>query len=597
MMPNQLIGSRYLVKRTLGEGGMANVYLAHDLILDRDVSVKTLRFEMSNDKQTINRFRREVIAATELIHPNIVTIYDFDDDAKEGLHYLVMEYIDGMDLKTYIKKYFPLPLKEVVKILNQVLSAVSMAHKSGIIHRDLKPQNILIDRQGNAKISDFGIAITNSEVAMTQTNTILGSVHYLSPEQARGGMATDKSDVYSLGIILYELLVGKVPFNGENAVTIALKHSQEKIPFVTDYNKDIPQSLENIVLKATAKNPNIRYNSVDDMLFDLKTSLDLNRINEKRFDPTIVENDDITKVIPIDEIKNVKNDFKIKEDKNVKNKPQNSKKKNRLGWFLLLLIILSSIGLFFGFNYYQQVTLPSLKNKSQSAAVSLIQESGLKVGSITRNSSQNVVEGRVLNSNPDTNKKIKRGSTVNLVISSGKKLVKFGDYTGQIYQDVYKELSQKGYNVVQKRQYSKDIPMGEIISQNLGVDTKVDPETTDVIFDVSSGPKKFDVPDFKGQNITNFYNWANQNGIKILQPNMINSDDISVGNIVDQTIEPGKKASDGDAMQVTVSNGPKEEIIIEDGNENNSDDSKDKGSNDDQTSNKNSSSENESSVK
>src|SRR5699024_8392329 len=239
MLKGQLIGDRYLIERTIGGGGMANVYLAKDTILERDVAIKVLRLEYANDDEFITRFDREAQAATSLTHPNIVNIYDVGEE--EHILYMVMEYVDGFTLKEYIQQNSPIRVEEALNIMKQITSAISRAHQSNLVHRDIKPQNILLDKQGNVKVTDFGIAVALSATALTQTNTILGSVHYLSPEQARGGMATKKSDIYSLGIVLYELLTGMLPFTGETPVAIALKHLQEDIPHVRDFNANIPQ--------------------------------------------------------------------------------------------------------------------------------------------------------------------------------------------------------------------------------------------------------------------------------------------------------------------------------------------------------------------
>ena len=279
MKPGYKLGSRYQIIRPLGEGGMANVYLARDLVLDREVSVKLLRLDLRDDPQTNRRFQREATAATRLNDPHIVGIYDVGED--HGMQFMVMQYVKGTDLKQYISKHFPIPLAQVVDIMEQVLSAVEAAHEHGIIHRDLKPQNILIDENKNIKITDFGIATASSENTLTQTNTVMGSVHYLSPEQARGSVATKQSDIYSLGIILFELLTGKVPFEGENAVSIAIKHFRSQIPSVRAINANIPQSMENVVIKATAKDPQQRYASAAEMAADLKTSLDPDRANDQ----------------------------------------------------------------------------------------------------------------------------------------------------------------------------------------------------------------------------------------------------------------------------------------------------------------------------
>ena len=255
------LNGRYQITGNIGSGGMANVFLAHDLILDRDVAVKVLRFDFQNDQTAIRRFQREALAATELVHPNIVSVYDVGEE--DNMQYLVMEYVKGMDLKRYIQTHYPVPYETAVNIMQQILSAISLAHNHQIIHRDLKPQNVLIDNEGVVKITDFGIAIALSETSITQTNTMLGSVHYLSPEQARGSMATKQSDIYALGIILYEMLTGSVPFDGESAVTIALKHFQDDLPSIKALDPNVPQALENVILRATAKEPADRYKSAE----------------------------------------------------------------------------------------------------------------------------------------------------------------------------------------------------------------------------------------------------------------------------------------------------------------------------------------------
>lgn len=257
MNKGYVLNGRYEIIGRLGEGGMADVYLAEDLILKRKVAVKLLRLDFRDNPKAKKRFQHEAMAATQLDNPHIVGIYDVDE--VEGMQYLVMEYVDGEDLKEYIKDSFPIPYAEVVNIMEQICSAVSEAHRHNIIHRDLKPQNILVDKNGYIKITDFGISRAGSEDTMTQTRSIIGSIHYLSPEQIKGQMATARSDIYSLGIILYEILTGKVPFNGDTAVSIAIKHSQTPMPFVRDFDPRIPQALENVVLKATAKNPDDRF--------------------------------------------------------------------------------------------------------------------------------------------------------------------------------------------------------------------------------------------------------------------------------------------------------------------------------------------------
>ena len=287
----QKINDRYEIIKTIGEGGMANVYLANDTILDRKVAIKVLRGDLSNDEKFIRRFKREALSVSNLSHPNIVEVYDVGEE--EGNYYIVMEYIEGKTLKQLLQKRGALTLNEVIDIMLQLTDGLAHAHDAYIIHRDIKPQNIMIEDNGLIKITDFGIAMALNSTQLTQTN----SVHYLPPEQANGKGSTVKSDIYSLGILMYELLTGSVPFKGDTAVEIALKHMKEKIPSIRKQNPTIPQSVENIVLKATAKNPKNRYDNVRDMYKDLQTALQ--RDNEKRLVYEYPENDlEETKVIP-----------------------------------------------------------------------------------------------------------------------------------------------------------------------------------------------------------------------------------------------------------------------------------------------------------
>ena len=285
----QMLAGRYQIIRTIGEGGMANVYLAHDTILNREVAVKVLRGDLADDEKFVRRFQREAISASSLIHPNIVEMYDVGED--NGNYYIVMEYINGRTLKSLIKKRGALTLPEVIDIMLQLTSAIACAHDSYIIHRDIKPQNVLILEDGRVKITDFGIATALNSNELTQTNSVMGSVHYLPPEQANGSGATIKSDIYSLGILMFELLTGKIPFKGDNAVEIAIKHMKEPIPSVRKINPDIPQSIENVILKACAKNTKNRYDNVKEMYDDIKNALTDEGLQQQRLVYKYPEND------------------------------------------------------------------------------------------------------------------------------------------------------------------------------------------------------------------------------------------------------------------------------------------------------------------
>ena len=292
----QKINDRYEIVKSIGEGGMANVYLAIDVILGRKVAIKILRGDLANDEKFIRRFKREALSASSLSHPNIVEMYDVGED--NGNYYIVMEYIDGKTLKQLLKKRGNLTVSEATDIMLQLTSGMIHAHDSYIIHRDLKPQNIMIQENGQIKITDFGIAMALNSTQLTQTNSVMGSVHYLPPEQASGKGSTIKSDIYSMGILYYELLTGVLPFRGENAVEIALKQMKEAIPSVRKQNPNIPQSVENIILRSTAKNPKNRYTDVREMYEDLKTCLDENKRDVDRiiFKYPEHENDDTRKI-------------------------------------------------------------------------------------------------------------------------------------------------------------------------------------------------------------------------------------------------------------------------------------------------------------
>jgi len=539
MTPNYTLSGRYRIVRSLGEGGMANVYLAHDLILDRDVAVKLLRLDLRDDPKTIKRFQREALATTELVHPHIVSLYDVGEE--NGMQYLVMEYVKGMDLKNYIKERFPLPLQQVIDIMEQILSAVATAHAHNIIHRDLKPQNILIDENGNAKITDFGIAVALSEHTMTQTNTILGSVHYLSPEQARGSMATKQSDIYSLGIILYEMLTGSVPFQGETAVSIALKHFQSEIPSVRDFDDQIPQALENVVLQATAKDPRDRYATVEAMANDLVTTLSDLRTGEKRFEPKDLGNDE-TKIMPsaqiaaaIDANRPTKpvpeqpnkqtpqpkpEPAAINSDSDEEPLPKRSWSKRHpfrrrllmIGGILLLL--LGALGIGLELSRPKQTTVPAVSGLTQAAASKLLAKHHLSIGTVKRVKSNRVAKNRIVKSLPAPHAAVQERSRINLTISKGSKKVSFGNYVNENYAEVRQNLIAEGFTV-QERFSTSSLATGQIISQDVVASSSVMPSKTTVTFMVSAGSRLVGLKDLTGESRRDILDYAKSNHLNI----------------------------------------------------------------------------------
>lgn len=550
MNPGYEIGHRYRIIRSLGEGGMANVYLAHDMVLDRDVSVKLLRLDLRDDPSTKRRFHREAMAATQLNDPHIVGIYDVGED--HGLQYMVMQYVKGTDLKAYIKKHYPIPLPQVIDIMEQVLSAVATAHAHGIIHRDLKPQNILIDENKNVKITDFGIAVAVSQDSLTQTNTLMGSVHYLSPEQARGSIATKQSDIYSLGIILFELLTGKVPFEGETAVSIALKHFREEIPSVREQNKKIPQALENVIIKATAKEPAERYNSVNEMAADLKTVLDPQRANEPRLKIQQDDNGE-TKVLDIKHLK--ADDYQPKKSTDSQTvdpstKPQKWKKYGIISGTLVMIVLIAVCSWWF---LIRQVIIPDVEGMTVLKAEQRLHQQNLRIGKITRVNSQAVDKNRIVSTNPDVSHKTRVSTPINLTVSTGVKQLQMADYVGEDYSSVAANLRRKGFQVHQEPVYSDDIDKGQIIRQNHKKGTIVKPASNTIIFRVSAGKEPIKIPNFKNQDISAVQQFANKNNLQLTTQEK-KSKIIATNHVINQTPRAGSTLNHGDTLTVSIAN-------------------------------------------
>ena len=454
IVKGQKINDRYQIIRTIGEGGMANVYLAHDIILDRDVAVKVLRGDLAHDEKFVRRFQREAISASSLSHPNIVEMYDVGED--DGNYYIVMEYIDGKTLKNLIKKRGALTLPEVIDIMLQLTSAVMCAHDSYIIHRDIKPQNVLIKEDGTVKITDFGIAMALNSTELTQTNSVMGSVHYLPPEQANGNGATIKSDIYSLGILMFELLTGKLPFKGENAVEIAIKQMKEQIPRVTNYVESIPQSVENVIFKACAKNPKNRYDSVAQMHEDIKTCLNEERRNEPRVTYEYPEHEDLeeTKVLP-----NIKEISKTKEE--VLETPEaedflDTKKSKKLNIVLIVLasiigvvlLSFSAFALFFAKKTEKEILIPDVSGLSIVDAEEKLKKEGLEVNvDYEEENSSTITEGHVIKTTPQSGRSVTKYTKITLVVSSGESSFAIENYVGQLYSQVEGKLKAEGIKV------------------------------------------------------------------------------------------------------------------------------------------------------
>lgn len=457
----QVMNGRYEILKSIGEGGMANVYLAHDTILDRDVAIKVLRGDLENNEKFIRRFQREAKSVSDLSHPNIVEVYDVGEE--DGQHYIVMEYIDGKTLKQLVHKRGALTVAEVVDIMSQLTDGLAQAHDAYIIHRDVKPQNIMILDNGMVKITDFGIAMSMNATQLTQTNSVMGSVHYLPPEQASGKGATIKSDIYSAGILMYELLTGSVPFKGDNAVEIALKQLKERIPSIRKQNPLIPQSVENVVLKATAKNPKNRYDSIREMHDDLVHALDSEKQNESRYNFPYPESElDESKAIPIKEAPvattvNRGIDLPKKDDNEGESNSLKKGKKNKTKVIVLvvLLIFLMMIGVLLFVNYKNKtkvVVVPDVTDMTTEEAEKLLTKKGFKFD-VQIEESDEIEEGYVIGTKPKAGSSKRKGSIITIIESSGVADVILKDYTNQKAETLEERLTNLGLQVkVEKKE-------------------------------------------------------------------------------------------------------------------------------------------------
>lgn len=564
MLIGKRISGRYKLLEMIGGGGMSNVYLAHDMILDRDVAIKILRYDFSNEEELHRRFQREALSATSLTHPNIVNIYDVGEDG--DIHYIVMEYVKGETLKQYIQRNAPVSPIKSVTIMRQLTSAIANAHNNHIIHRDVKPQNILLDEEENIKITDFGIAMALSATSFTQTNSVLGTVHYLSPEQARGGTATNQSDIYALGIVLFELLTGQLPFSGESAVSIALKHLQSETPSIRAINPAIPQSLENVVLKATAKDPKYRYRTAEDMEADLATALSPERAGEPKF--VVAMDDDATKVLPVikepvsfEEVSETKKipvatETGVVEDVKPKKK---GKKRKIIGAIIASIVVLALLVIivFPGLFKPKKIEVPDVSKLEVDLAIEQLEAEGFKIGEQTLEFSEDIEEDHVIRTTPEAGKMRDKDTEIHLFVSSGKETSAISDYTGHDIDQVKTLLQNQGLRNIDVEERFDSEPVGTILEQNPAGGTEIIPAETDLVFVVSKGPDLRTVNDLTNYNDKALKDTEKTSGFKIQIAGKENSDTIQKGNVISQDPKPNAKVAPGSTIKVVISDGPK----------------------------------------
>ena len=547
----KIFAGRYRIIKQIGRGGMADVYLAKDLILDgEEVAVKVLRTNYQTDPIAVARFQREARAMADLDHPHIVRITDIGEE--DGQQYLAMEYVAGLDLKRYIKEHYPLSNEEAVRIMGQILLAMRLAHTRGIVHRDLKPQNILLTPDGTAKVTDFGIAVAFAETSLTQTNSMLGSVHYLSPEQARGSKATVQSDIYAMGIIFYEMLTGHIPYDGDSAVTIALQHFQKPLPSVIDENPSVPQALENVVIKATAKKLTDRYQSVAEMYVDLSSSLSYNRRNE----PKLVFNDTTkadTKTLPkvsqstLTSIPKVqtqspkpqaaKPSQQVLED-NYATKPV-KKRKFRVRYMILLasIVLVAASLIWILSRTPATIAIPNVAGQTVAEAKETLKKANFEIGEEKSEASEKMEEGRIIRTDPDAGTGRKEGTKINLVVSSGKQSFQLSNYIGRKSTDVIAELKQNKVpeNLIKiEEEESSESEAGTVLRQSPAAGTTYDlSKASTITLTVAKKVTSIAMPSYTGSSLE----FTKNNLVQIVGIKEANIEVVEVSTAPDGTAE------------------------------------------------------------
>lgn len=566
IMKGQKISDRYQIIKSIGEGGMANVYLAYDTILDRNVAVKVLRGDLANDEKFVRRFQREALSASSLSNPNIVEVYDVGED--NGEYYIVMEYVEGKHLKALLKKRGKLTVPEVIDITLQITNGLSVAHDSYIIHRDIKPQNILILENGMIKITDFGIAVAMNATQLTQTNSVMGSVHYLPPEQASGKGATLQSDIYSIGILMYELLTGKLPFRGDNAVEIALKHLKEPMPSIRDEIPDIPQSVENIILKATAKNPKNRYSDAREMHEDLKTCLDESRANELKITFKYPENDyDDTKLLKTvkpekkKEISKEKVGEEVVAKKTKTNDSQNKMLITLASVFVGLVVIITTIFVLIPkITSSKQAAVPDVTNYTVTEAIKALQDAGFVVSDEQREeANENVEEGKVSRTSPAIGSIRKEGTEIIIYRSLGDVKVTIEDYTGKNASEIKGKLEALKLQVIISKKdinsdEASDYKEGIIIEQSVAAGEKVS-EGSSITLYVPKLDNKY--PDFVADNysVSEVEDFCNEYGVNLTKQE-VETTEHAAGTIFYQSRAAGTTVVSGAKLTIKIAKEP-----------------------------------------
>jgi eukaryotic-like serine/threonine-protein kinase len=560
-MIGHVLGGRYDIIERVGGGGMALVYKGHDQLLHRKVAIKVLRQQYVHDEEFIRRFRREAQSAASLSHPNVVSIYDVGQE--DEIHYIVMEYIEGSTLNDVIKDRAPLQVEEAINIASQICDALEHAHQNQIIHRDIKPHNILIGKNGRVKVTDFGIARAADSSQITQTGSVVGSVHYFSPEHAKGTLTGAKSDLYSLGIVLYQMLTGRLPFFGESPISVALKHLQEDVEEPRKVNPLIPQSVENIILKAMRKTPEERYQSARQMLDDLETCLLPERRNEPKL--SFEDDDERTRVMPA--IRPGQYGFDEEDEENTPSPRGSAAKKRKLRWItpVILLLLLAGlvVGGWYGIQWAQtifkvpDVLVPNVVGKPADEAIGILK--GLSFEPVSKEEFNDQVPKGVVISQDVVGMKLKEGSPIELQISKGIELQKMPNLMGKNYKEAELELlTTLGLTKEQLKREDTfyDEPAEQVIKQVPAEGEEFDPKTAVVTLTVSKGRETFEMPSLIGLTEAEAKAKITLNNLKLQEVVKEPSLKQPVGRVFNQwPFDPNTPVSRGQEIKIYVSTG------------------------------------------
>lgn len=560
MMIGKKFGNRYEIIEKLGSGGMSIVYKGLDTLLNRWVTIKVLREQFASDEDFVRRFHREAQSVASLSHINIVSIYDVGFEL--DLHYLVMEYVEGRNLKEYIREQGKLTPEEAVPIAIQILHALEHAHEHHVVHRDIKPHNILLTMDGRVKVTDFGIARVANEATMTYSGTMVGSVQYISPEQAKGLSVGPKSDLYSAGVVLYEMLTGHLPFEGESPIAVALQHIQEEPPSPSALVEDIPMELSHVILKAMEKNPDLRYASADAMAFDLEKiytgkSHEINMIKEKQnLSEDTVEIPAVRSGNGSPEGKKIPEGEKTPPPKKKKLKPQATWGIIGAAVLIFLLLGWGAYALLTGFFNVGEARMPDMRGKSLIEAKAELKEAGLE-HTLTYSFHDTIKKDHVISQTIEPNQMVKKTNVVGLVISNGPKTTRVPNVVGKTQREAVVELNNRNLQGDFSEAFDDRVPAGTVISQQpeAGVDV---PEKTMVTVVVSKGKelKYLPMPDLLNKYLDEAEKILKDLGLSIGKAEERESNEYFPAQIMSQEIKAGDMVLEGDKVNVQVSSGP-----------------------------------------